>query len=348
MHLTIPRLRISVRAVALSLVFSAAFIPPHPALAGQWIPGSYSTSTAPLIYIPFAPLSRDYRLFVPASYQAGTPIPLVVMLHGCKQDPDIFAAGTRMNRLAESENFLVLYPKQDSSSNSDRCWNWYDPSNQNRGAEAAIISGMVEKIKREYSVNKSRIYVAGMSAGGAMTSIMASCYSGMFAAAAVHSGLEYEAAGTPWAAETLLLLQWAGLTDPNIAGRDAYRCSGSRRRLMPVMVIHGDADKRVNVINADQVIKQFAQMNDYGDDGRDDDSIRSIPTSTTSGSVPNGRSYTVEHYNYGGRLLYQKVIVKGMAHAWSGGDNSQDVEHNDPQGPDASGLIWKFFSLHSR
>lgn len=297
-----------------------------------------------MFYAPWVPPQRDYQLYVPSGYQAGKTSPLVVMLHGCKEDPQVFADGTRMNRLAETHGFLVLYPRQDATSNPDRCWNWFDPFNQRRNmGEAAIIAGMVESVKQSYGVDRNRVYVAGMSAGGAMTSIMASCYADVFAAAAVHSGVEYKAATSPWSARSAL--EQKGKTEPAVAGYDAYKCSGSSRRLMPVLVIHGKADTRVNVQNADQIVEQFAQMSDYADDGEDNDTIRGAPTQTITENPHGGHSYTVMSYQYGGRLLLQKYIVNDLGHAWSGGDAK--FPYNDPKGPDAGRIIWDFFSKHA-
>ena len=143
------------------------------------------------------PKSRDYRLYVPRGYVKGKPMPLVVMLHGCKQDPESFAAGTRMNRLADEYGFLVLYPRQSVLANGYSCWNWFDPSTQTRGGEAAIVMAMVDDVRARYSVDAERIYVAGISAGGAFAAILASCYADVFAAAAVHSGFPYGVADNP-------------------------------------------------------------------------------------------------------------------------------------------------------
>lgn len=313
--------------------------------SGQWLSGTHYTWSGFLATAPWILPSRDYRLYIPSAYRQGQSIPLVVMLHGCKQNPENFAAGTRMNELAEKKHFLVLYPRQDIYSNIDHCWNWFDYLDQRGLGEAAIITGMVEKIGKTYSVDRRRIYVAGLSAGAAMTAILASCYSNLFAAAAIHSGVEYEAATVPWEAATALTR--GGFTPPDTAGKDAYRCSGSAQRPMPVVVFHGDADQRVAPVNAEQIVRQFAQMNDYADDGKDNGTVKSIPTAVTPGQVPNGRSYTVKEYRYGEKLLLQEYRVHGMGHAWSGGDDKQEP-HNDPLGPDASALIWEFFSQHSR
>jgi poly(hydroxyalkanoate) depolymerase family esterase len=322
--------------------------------AGAFLAGSQADIVNGWLSEPFTPFifpSREYRLYVPSAInnasnavgrKAIKPAPLLVMLHGCKQSSEMFAAGTEMNVLAENNNFLVLYPNQDNFSNADRCWNWFDSNTQHKHGEAAIIMKMVDRVRSEYNVDKSRIYVAGLSAGGGMASILASCYPDVFSAAAIHSGIEYEAATSYLVASEVLVK--ANGTPPDIAGRHAYECHGSSRRLMPVIVFHGSADTRVIPKHAEQVIQQFAQSNDYGDDGADNNSIVANPTSQThhAGKL----SYIVYDYRYAGQLLMRRVLIQGMGHAWSGGKSVPGDEHYDRNGPPATGMIWNFFQHH--
>ena len=139
---------------------------------------------------------RSYKIYRPArALGTDATLPLVVMLHGCTQTPDDFAVGTAMNRLADELGFLVAYPAQPIGANAKKCWNWFQPSDQSRdGGEPALIAGITRQIIRDHPVDTGRVYIAGLSAGGAAAAIIASAYPDIFAAAGVHSGLPIGAA----------------------------------------------------------------------------------------------------------------------------------------------------------
>ncbi|ACO47602.2 PHB depolymerase family esterase [Deinococcus deserti] len=285
-------------------------------------------------------LTRNYQLYVPATNN-NRPRPLVVMLHGCTQSPQSFAAGTRMNTLADQEGFLVVYPEQSASANASRCWNWFEPAHQARNTgEPAVIKAMVDKVRSQVAVDSKQVYVAGLSAGGAMSVIMGATYPDVFAAIGVSAGLEYQAATDLTGALAAMRL---GGPDPDAQGKMAYSASEGIRRRVAAIVFHGSNDLTVAPVNGTQVAAQWVQTNDLADDGIENDSVSEDQKVTSAGSVPGGRSYTVETYAQG---LVEHWNIAGMSHAWSGG--SREGSYTDPTGPDASAVMWRFFNAAFR
>jgi poly(hydroxyalkanoate) depolymerase family esterase len=264
--------------------------------------------------------SRRYKLFVPGCYW-GEPLPLVVMLHGCKQSPDDFAAGTRMNELAEEQRFLVAYPGQPSSANPSKCWNWFSADDQLRDrGEPSLIAGITRQIMCDLVVDPTRVYIAGLSAGGAAAAIMGSAYPDLYAAICVHSGLACGAAKD-------LASAFAAMRH----GRSPLP-EGARHPL-PTIVFHGDRDKTVNPLNGDQVIAQSRA------------GIELYPT-ITSGQSAGGINYTRTIQADGsGRPILEQWVLHGAGHAWSGG--SPAGSYTDPRGPDASREMLRFFHERS-
>lgn len=288
---------------------------------------------------------RTYKLYVPSSYQGGAALPLVVMLHGCTQDPDQFAAGTQMNALAETEKFFVLYPEQPSSANSNKCWNWFDTAHQSRGSgEPALIAGMVNQIKSSYSIDADQVFVGGLSAGAAMSVIMGATYPDIFAAISVGAGLEYKAATSVTGAYTAMS---SGGPNPIQQGDLAYSAMGEHKRVVPVILFHGTADYTVAPINAHQILSQWAQTNDRASDGLDNNNIDDTADQTLPGTVSGGKSYTQYIYkDTAGKTVMEKYMIEGMGHAWSGGSTSGS--YTDPKGPNATKLSWNFFKNHPK
>ncbi|HZY65540.1 MAG TPA: PHB depolymerase family esterase [Rubrobacteraceae bacterium] len=288
--------------------------------------------------------TRDYRLYVPGGYEEQR-VPLVVLLHGCRQDAEDSAAGTRMNVLAEREMFLALYPEQDSGANSLNCWNWFDPDNQKRGGgEPSVIAGATEKIIAEHNVDPDRVYVAGISAGGAMTSILGATYPDLCAAIGVHSGLEYKATED---SRMAVAIQKMGGPDPDRQGREAFLSARSEARVIPTIVFHGEDDSVVDVVNAHQTLSQWAQTNDYADDGSDNGSITDEPADVHREQAPEGYDYGRYVYeDPEGDVIMEKWIVEELGHDWSGGDT--EGSYADPEGPDASKEMVRFFDQHPK
>ncbi|MDQ2989198.1 MAG: PHB depolymerase family esterase [Pseudomonadota bacterium] len=263
--------------------------------------------------------TRAYKLYIPSTY-AGEPTPLVVMLHGCKQNPDDFAAGTGMNALAEEQGCLVVYPAQAKNANGSNCWNWFQAGDQKRDrGEPSIIAAITQQVMRDYKVDPMRVYVAGLSAGGAMAAILASEYPELYKAAGIHSGLPTGAAHDVPSA-------FAAMS--NGAADSALKAKTGAS--VPVIVFHGDRDKTVHPQNGQQVLAQQA-------------GAQAGSATTEKGSAPNGRSYTrAIHRDTNGKLTAEHWTVHGSGHAWAGG--SKRGSYTDPKGPDASREMLRFFA----
>ncbi|MDQ4127191.1 MAG: PHB depolymerase family esterase [Actinomycetota bacterium] len=274
--------------------------------------------------------TRSYKLYVPSGYE-GQAVPLIVMLHGCTQDPDDFAAGTRMNALAEEHNFLVAYPAQAGNANMQRCWNWFEVAHQQHGrGEPSLIAGITSQVIDEYSVVEERVYVAGMSAGGAMAAIMGATYPDLYAAIGVHSGLAPGSAHDMPSAFTAM--RQGG---PGAARRGSP--AGQGKEMVPTIVFHGDRDTTVHPRNGDNLLAHLAGGRN-GAPGR---------VKTRQGQVPDGHAYTRTAYHDGeGRAVVERWTVSGLGHAWSGG--SHPGSYTDPKGPDASAEMVRFFEQHRR
>ena len=263
--------------------------------------------------------SRAYKLYVPSGYNE-QPLPLVVMLHGCKQSPDDFAAGTRMNDLAEEGTFLVAYPAQAQSANISKCWNWFSPADQQRDqGEPSLLAGITRQVMRDFRVDVGRVYIAGLSAGGAAAAIMGATYPDLYAAIGVHSGLACGAASDMPSA-------FAAMRQ----GRsDLARAPGRVGRAVPTIVFHGDRDTTVNPVNGDQVVAQSKAAAD-------------LRTTVTTGEASGGIRYTCTvQADENGRSVLEQWVLHGAGHAWSGGSTAGS--YTEPRGPDASREMMRFF-----
>jgi poly(hydroxyalkanoate) depolymerase family esterase len=266
--------------------------------------------------------SRNYKLYVPRRRHAG-PRALLVMLHGGTQDADDFAVGTRMNALAEEHGLLVAYPSQCKSANPSLCWNWFHPEHQMRGAgEPSIVAGITSEIVAEYDVDPQRVFVAGLSAGGAMAAVMGATYPEIYAAIGVHSGLPYKSA-------TDVASAFAAMRgDPGIRRQRKPRRAAANDRRMRTIVFHGDADRIVHPSNAAKIIEAQAQPGDRVERAK----------AQSSASQAYSRAVTRDKT---GSAVVEQWLIHGSGHAWSGG--SPDGTYTDPHGPDASREMLRFF-----
>jgi poly(hydroxyalkanoate) depolymerase family esterase len=308
-------------SVAQPAAAATATTAPSPAAAGiataapasgapsRFIAGSFSTPSD----------KRDYKLFVPAG-AGDRPLPLVVMLHGCTQTPDDFAAGTAMNEAAQAAGVYVLYPAQSQQANPQRCWNWFKHSHQQRGrGEPALLAAMTRDIMARHAIDEDCVFVAGLSAGGAMAAILADTYPELYAAAGVHSGLA------------------AGAASDLPSALSAMKGNGGRARAssrqVPTIVFHGDADATVHPRNGEQVVASS--------------SGGSVAPDVQQHQQPGGRRSTRRvHRDAAGRVLAEHWVVHGAPHAWSGG--SARGSYTDARGPDATAEMLRFFLEHPR
>jgi poly(hydroxyalkanoate) depolymerase family esterase len=287
---------------------------PLPALA-QFEERSYANETG----------SRAYKLYVPSGYN-GQAVPLVVMLHGCTQSPDDFAAGTRMNDLAEEQTFLVAYPAQAQSANVSKCWNWFRARDQQRDqGEPSLIAGITRQIMLDFPIEPGRVYIAGLSAGGAAAAIMGSTYPDLYAAIGVHSGLACGAASDIPSA--FAAMRQGG--SPAVWGSLRHGGSGNA---VATIVFHGDRDTTVSPVNGDLVIAQSKAAAD-------------LRTTVSRGTTPGGINYTrTVQADESGRPMLEQWVLHGTGHAWSGG--SAAGSYTEPRGPDASREMMRFFLQH--
>ncbi len=300
-----------VAATAVAGIAVAA--PPAHAATGTFFHGTYVSVYG----------VRDYHGYVPSTYRPGTPIALVVALHGCTENDVGFDLLTGWSARAEQLGFAGVVPDQNNLANPAGCWNWVLPTSQHRGfGEPAIIAGITSRIASQYGVDRRRVFVTGISAGGVMANIMAVAYPDVYAAASIVAGCEYQCD----------VLQ---ITTPQESGQAALREMGSRARSVPVVIFQGTSDLVVPPSTAARIAGQWTTV--AGADA--------TPDETIAGQVPGGRSYTVLRYrDAAGRAIVDQYMIDGAGHVYPGGCPCS--LYGDPAGPDATGITWEYFVAH--
>ena len=285
---------------------------------GQWAPASAPSGRFIRATYAGPQGSLSYKTYVPTRGE-GEPRPLLVMLHGCKQNPDDFAAGTRMNELADELGFIVVYPQQARFANPQRCWNWFRAADQQRGeGEPALIAGITREAMAQHGADPRRVFVAGLSAGGAMAAILAQTYPELYAAVGIHSGLGYAAARDLPSA--LAAMRGEEPVTAEVAGEP--------RHVVPTIVFHGDEDTTVHPKNAEHVLARPAPPG--------------APRPQVESGENRGLGYTrTVQADASGKPVVEHWVGHGAGHAWSGG--SLDGSYADPRGPEASREMLRFF-----
>ena len=305
---------------------------PQAQAVGRFVDGSISTNDG----------MRRWRLWVPGAYDASRKYPLIVMLHGCTQDPDDLARGTRVTEHADRNGLLVLLPEQPESANPKKCWNWFDQAHQRRDAgEPALIAGATRQVMDAWSIDGRRIYVAGISAGAAMASLVAVAYPDVYAAVALHSGIPYRAASNVMEGVGVMAKGAADIARIAKLARDEM---GPRARRIPAIILQGSDDPVVRPVNAAQLRDAWVAMNDLAAGVSSSEAAGPTRADAESGGLGVSREC---HRRRGGspNCEIELLMISGLGHAWSGG--SKAGTFTDERGPDATAEIVRFLLAHS-
>ena len=263
--------------------------------------------------------SLDYRLYLPADAER-RELALVIMLHGCTQNPEDFALGTRMNALAEEFGLIVAYPHQTRLANPNGCWNWFDRRHQNRGSgEPAKLAGLAQALAKEFDVRRDHVFAAGLSAGGAMAEILAATYPDVFEAVGIHSGLPYKSAGDVPSAFAAM---------KGTAALDPAPLAASGRRARKI-IFHGLADGTVNPVNGEHIFDEVERGE------------TTLARSDLDWPIEGGRVSRTAVKDADGRPVAEQWLVEGGGHAWFGGDPRGSFTQT--VGLDASRVMVRFF-----
>ena len=306
---------------------------------GRFETGSASSWRGYITTAPGVEPARDYLVYVPRGWNRRVRAPLRVLCHGCTQTPEDFAALTRITSHADRDGTLVLLPRQSSSANAWRCWSWFEANTERGAGEAAIVAAQIVQVRRRYRARRERVFVAGLSAGGALAAVLGLRHPRLVRGILVHSGLACGAASSP--ASALSVMRRG--PDNDVARVADIARSAVRNGAAPhvaLLVVQGDRDDVVAPANATALVDQFLHFNGYAASGP----AGSLPPSHASSHEAGGTYYPVrtDDWTRDGRVVVRLVRIEGLGHAWSGGDGG--YAYADPHGTDALDLFARFIA----
>ena len=309
--------------------------PPEP---GRFEAGKQSSLRGSLAALPWIWPQREYLVYVPRGHARLGSTPLLVLIHGCRQTPEEIAAAIRITALADELGCLVLLPRQNPRANAWGCWNWFDSATVNGWGETAIVAAQIQAVRRKYRIDAKRVFLAGMSSGGGLASTLGLRRPDVVAGVFVHSGVACGAASTPQAA--FGVLKSGADTDFKGIAREVRVQAKANTLPLPLVVIQGGSDDIVAPVNASQLVRQYLVLNNHpaADSGPDDE--LPPPDRSDAATTPDARVVTTSEWHVAGRLVARHVLVDGLGHAWSGGD--EKYPYNDPHAPDATALLGAF------
>ena len=309
--------------------------PPEP---GRFVPGRKFSFRGLLAVAPWIWPRREYLVYVPRGHSRWRRGPLLVLIHGCRQTPEEIAAATRIATLADDLGCLVLLPRQNPRANAWGCWNWFDWATARGWGESAIVAAQVRSVRRRYRIDRRRVFVAGMSSGGALAAVLGVRRPDLVAGAFVHSGIACGGASSPLAA--LGVLKHGADTDVARTAQRARARADPGALPVPLAVVQGSADDVVAPVNGAQLVRQYLALNGHDGAGSGSGAELPAPDATEATTTAAGRTVTTSEWRVAGRLVARHVLVQGLGHAWSGGDGR--YPYNDPLPPDATALLRAF------
>jgi poly(hydroxyalkanoate) depolymerase family esterase len=321
--------------------FVAGLLPRKPPQPGHFVADSKLSWRGFLATAPWLAPQRGYLVYVPAGLADRWNFrrhPLLVLIHGCRQTPEDIAAGTRIARLADQHRFLVLLPRQHPRANSWGCWNWFDKATSRGWGETAIVAAQIRAVRRAYRIDKKRVFVAGMSSGGALAAALGIRRPDLVAGVFIHSGIACGAASSPYAAMGVL----KNGADTNVLGiaRSARDDADPGALPVPLLAIQGGGDDAVAPINAVQLVRQYLTFNAHPAANAGPADALPPPDRSAATSTAEGRVVATSEWQVGGRQVARHVLINGLGHAWSGGDDR--YPYHDSHLPDATALLANF------